>query len=123
MTAVEPSTTMIRQRSAKAAPVLQCDAEGLPFDVDSFGAAMAVLTVHHWTNLDAGMAELQRVAKRRVVLLTIDSSVLTSLWLASDYFPAISQLDAARMPSIERIEALLPDPETIAVPVPRDCQD
>ncbi len=123
VTAIEPSTTMIRQRSAGAAPVLQCGAEALPFDADSFDAAMAVLTIHHWANLDAGVAQLQRVATRRIVLLTIDSRVLTNLWLASDYFPSILELDAARMPPIEHLEGLLPDPETIVVPVPRDCQD
>ena len=54
VTAVEPSATMIAQRPAGAAPVVQASAEELPFGNDEFDAAMAVLTVHHWDDLDAG---------------------------------------------------------------------
>jgi SAM-dependent methyltransferase len=114
---------MIAQRPAKAAPVVQASAENLPFDDDRFDAAMAVLTIHHWAELDRGLAELRRVAKRRIVLLTIDSRILRSLWLTSDYFPAILEIDAGRMPSIELLERILPASQATVVPVPRDCRD
>jgi SAM-dependent methyltransferase len=42
--AVEPSAEMISQRPAGTAPVVRASAEELPFDDDSFDAAMAVLT-------------------------------------------------------------------------------
>ena len=42
---------MIAQRAAGAAPVVQASAEDLPFDDDSFDAAMAMITVHHWRDL------------------------------------------------------------------------
>jgi ubiquinone/menaquinone biosynthesis C-methylase UbiE len=54
--AVEPSAEMIARRPAGAAPAIQASAEELPFEDDSFDAAMAVLTVHHWDDLDAGLA-------------------------------------------------------------------
>src|SRR2546430_5492236 len=71
VTAVEPSIQMITQRPPGAAPVVQATAEALPFDENSFDAAMAIMTVHHWADLDAGLAEMRRVARRRVVVLTI----------------------------------------------------
>ena len=42
-------------------------AESLPLASRSFDAAMAVLTVHHWPNASAGLAELRRVSRRQVV--------------------------------------------------------
>src|SRR5262245_66337800 len=46
--AVEPSAVMRSQRPAGAAPCLAATAEGLPFKDQSFDAAMAFATVHHW---------------------------------------------------------------------------
>lgn len=51
VTAVEPSLQMIRQRGAEAARVIQGCAEELPFDDDSFDASMAILTLHHYSEL------------------------------------------------------------------------
>lgn len=70
VTAVEPSREMIARRPPGAAPAVQASAEALPFDDDSLDAAMAVLTVHHWTDVGAGLAEMRRVARGPVVLLT-----------------------------------------------------
>jgi ubiquinone/menaquinone biosynthesis C-methylase UbiE len=53
--AVEPSDAMIRQRPAGAAPCQQGVAEALPFDTKSVDAAMAILTVHHWTDIELGL--------------------------------------------------------------------
>ena len=33
---------------------------------------MAILTLHHWGDLAAGLAEMVRVARRRVVIVTFD---------------------------------------------------
>ena len=53
--AVEPSMTMIAQRSARSAAAVQATAMSLPFENDSFDAALAVLTVHHWPNKALGL--------------------------------------------------------------------
>ena len=50
MLAVEPSAVMIAQRPADAAPAVQAAAERLPAADNEFGAAMAILTVHHWSD-------------------------------------------------------------------------
>jgi SAM-dependent methyltransferase len=61
--AVEPSAVMRAQRPADAAPAIAARAESLPFDDRSVDAAMACVTIHHWSSLDAGLRELRRVAR------------------------------------------------------------
>lgn len=63
--AVEPSAVMIAQRLTRSAPPIRATAEELPLQDDSFDAALASLTVHHWHDLSAGVAEMVRVARRR----------------------------------------------------------
>src|SRR3989442_127518 len=60
--AVEPAMTMIRQRPAGSAPVVQASATDLPFRDDGFAAALAILTVHHWPDRARGLDGLGRVA-------------------------------------------------------------
>ncbi|WP_231735476.1 class I SAM-dependent methyltransferase [Novosphingobium sp. CCH12-A3] len=74
VTAVEPSIEMIRKRHANAAPAVQASADGLPFDDQSFDAAMAILTIHHWPDKAAGLQEMRRVTRGPIVLLTFDPS-------------------------------------------------
>lgn len=121
VTAVEPSAAMIRQRPPGAAPVVQASAEALPFRDDSFDAAMAVLTVHHWQDQPRGLAELRRVARGPVAILTFDPA-FRGFWLA-DYLPGLVALDEAQMPPIGSYAAAL-GPVTInPVPIPHDCLD
>jgi ubiquinone/menaquinone biosynthesis C-methylase UbiE len=58
--AVEPSAEMVRQRPPSAAPAVRASAEHLPFRDQAFDAAMAVLTIHHWPDWRAGLAEMRR---------------------------------------------------------------
>ncbi len=53
--AVEPSTVMLGQRPPGAAPAVLAQAEALPFGDRTFGAAMAVLTLHHWSDRTRGL--------------------------------------------------------------------
>jgi SAM-dependent methyltransferase len=122
VTAVEPSAEMIAQGPAGAAPVVQASAESLPFDDDSFDAAMAIITVHHWADLPVGLAEVVRVVRRRVVILTFDPVPLAGLWLG-DYFPRALEIHADAMPPIEDLARMLPNASVEPVPVPRDCED
>ena len=78
VTAVEPSAVMRAQRPAGAAPCVAAAAESLPFEDQSFDAAMAVSTVHHWPDPIAGLREMRRVA-RRVVVFTYDASEPTGV--------------------------------------------
>ena len=88
--AIEPSTTMIAQRPASAAPCVRGVAEALPFDAATFDAAMAILTVHHWTDRAAGMAEMRRVAARQVVFF-FEPAMADDAWIMH-YWPEIREL-------------------------------
>lgn len=121
VTAVEPSIAMIRQRPASAAMLVQGRAEDLPFDDQCFDAAMAVLTVHHWSGQAKGLAELRRVARGPVVILTYDPA-FRSFWLA-DYIPGLIALDEAQMPPMDAYARALGPVDIVPVPIPHDCLD
>ncbi len=121
VTALEPSAQMISQRPPGSAKAYQGSAEAMPFADDQFDAAMAVLTVHHWSNLEAGLREMRRAAKGPIVILTFDPES-RYFWLA-DYIPEIIALDQPIMPKLEVFERILGPCKVEVVPVPRDCTD
>ncbi|MGE5721522.1 MAG: class I SAM-dependent methyltransferase, partial [Sphingomonadales bacterium] len=121
VTAVEPSLEMIRQRAPNAATAIQGHAEDLPFDDDSFDASMAVLTVHHWSDREAGLREMRRVTRGPVVLLTFDPAH-RGAWL-TDYIPELVALDEAQMPGMSDYGIWLGPVTVSLVPVPHDCSD
>ena len=112
---------MIAQRPPGAAPAIQGVAEALPLEDKSVDATMGVFTMQHWDDVDRGLAEVLRVTRDRVVFLTLDLDVTAEMWLCRDYLPEIVEHDRRTFPSIERLEAVLPDPQVEAVPVPADC--
>jgi SAM-dependent methyltransferase len=119
--AVEPSPVMIEQRRADAPPVVQAVAEGLPFGDDAFDAALAILTVHHWTDPEQGLYELRRVAGRQVIF-TWDPTRLATFWFTRDYLPEAIALDEG-FTTLEPTLALLGSATVESVPVPHDCRD
>jgi SAM-dependent methyltransferase len=119
--AVEPSQVMIDQRPPGAAPAVAAGAEHLPLPDGSADAAMALLTVHHWSDVAAGIAELRRVA-RRIVILTWDQRVTERFWLSREYLPQLSSYDA-RAVTIDTLLDLLGGGEVRPLPVPHDCSD
>lgn len=123
VTSVEPSAVMRAQRPAGAAPCVGAVAESLPFPDQSFDAAMAVSTVHHWRDPVAGLREMRRVA-RRVVVLTFDAEDTLKnqrFWLTRDYLPEFAGLCAGGSSLAELAAAIGARPEP--VPVPWDCAD
>jgi hypothetical protein len=121
--AVEPSATMRAQRSPLAAPAVRGFAEELPFDDDSFDAAMATVTVHQWSDVDRGLAEMRRVSRGPVVVLTFDGDALDRFWLAA-YAPELVAAERGRYPALPRIAAAIGrNVEIIEVPIPIDCTD
>lgn len=123
VTAVEPSRVMIEQRPTVAAPVVQARAEDLPFEDDSFDAALATITVHHWGDPTAGVAEMVRVARQRVVILAFDPTLSEGHWLG-EYFPRALEIHREAMPPLaELMTALGPGAEVEAIPIPRRCKD
>lgn len=120
VTAVEPSATMIAKRGRSADSVVQASAENLPFANDSFDAAMAVLTTHHWADKVAGLREMRRVARGPVAILTFDPAHRP--WL-TDYLPQLATLDEAQMPPLDFYREHLGEVEIAPVPIPHDCSD
>ena len=120
--AVEPSDTMIRQRRAGSAPVVQAVAESLPFRDGAVASTLAVLTVHHWSDQQAGLSELCRVARERVAILSWDPSSF-GFWLTQDYFPEFVERDRLRCPAISTLASPLRNATVTPVPIPHDCVD
>jgi SAM-dependent methyltransferase len=120
VTAVEPSAVMRAQRPAGAAPCVDAAAESLPFEDQSFDAAMAFATIHHWQDPVAGLREMQRVA-RRVVVFTKDNSDPDVFWLNRDYLPEFADLLAGRpsLTELARVSGARLEP----VLIPWDCAD
>ena len=108
VTAVEPSATMRAQRPAGSARCVGAAAEQLPFADQSFDAAMAVLSDHHWPDPVAGLREMRRVA-RRVVIFQFDVAWMDRFWLVRDYLPECLPLVRWRHPTLtERAQAIGP---------------
>lgn len=121
--AVEPSAGMRAQRPPGRVPALDATAERLPFDDGSFDAVMATVTVHQWADPTAGLAELRRVARGPVVVLTFDGDALDLLWLA-EYSPELVTAERRRYPAISAIAAAIgAHTDVIEVPIPIDCVD
>jgi SAM-dependent methyltransferase len=123
VTAVEPSALMRAQRPAGAAPSVAATADSLPFEDQSFDAAMAFATVHHWPDPIAGLLEMRRVA-RRVVVFTHDSSDTgwrRRFWLTRDYLPEVAGLLVGR-PSLTELARAI-GARTEPVLIPWDCAD
>ena len=120
VTAVEPSAVMRAQRPAGAAPCVAATAESLPFEDQSFDAAMAFSTVHHWRDPIAGLREMRRVA-RRVVVFTYDASDPDRFWLTRDYLPEFADLLVGR-PSVTELASVI-GARMEPVLIPWDCAD
>lgn len=123
VTAVEPSASMRAQRPAHLPEAIDAVAEELPFDDDAFDASMSTVSLHQWSDLEAGLAEMRRVTRGPVVLLVCDPARMHDYWLA-DYILEVRDNEARRFPAIERIAGALGGRvEVEHVPVPLDCRD
>jgi SAM-dependent methyltransferase len=119
--ALEPSATMLAQRAHDSAPAVRGVAETLPFPSNSFDVALAILTVHHWSDPAAGLAELRRVAGRQVVF-TWDPVVAADFWLVRDYIPEIAEYDRGA-PTLDYVTAHLDVVDVVDLLVPAACAD
>lgn len=119
--AVEPSVVMRAQRSAGAAQCVAATAEHLPFEDQSFDAAMAFATVHHWQDPIAGLLEMQRVARHIMVFTcdTSDESWHGRFWLTRDYLPELIASPIGLASELARAIGAQMEP----VLIPWDCAD
>ncbi len=114
---------MRSQRPAGAAPCVAAAAERLPFEDQSFDAAMAFATIHHWPDPIAGLLEMRRVARRVVVFThdTTDTGWHGRFWLTRDYLPEVADLVAGRPSLTELARAIGARIEPVLIPW--DCAD
>jgi len=121
--AIEPSASMRSQRPRHLARAVEGVAEQLPYPDRYFDAGMATFTVHQWKNLQAGLAEMRRVTKGLVVILTCDPDEVERFWL-SKYAPEVLATEARRYPAMLVIKQILAGTVDIAtVPIPLNCKD
>ncbi|MDX2168977.1 MAG: methyltransferase domain-containing protein [Deltaproteobacteria bacterium] len=121
--AIDPSSAMLAQRAATAAPAVRGRAEALPLADRCVDAALAVLTLHHWSDWRAGLDEMARVSRRRVVVLSWDPDLVGALWLARDYLPEGLVVDRSQVPALAECAAHLPRATIETLPIPADCSD
>lgn len=107
---VDPSQRMMDEAKAGESSVQwkQGSAESIPFGNRFFDGAIATLTMHHWTGMEAAFAELVRVMKpqARLVVFTSTPDQMKGYWL-NEYFPVMLHDSIAQMPSQERITEAL----------------
>jgi SAM-dependent methyltransferase len=118
--AVDSSLVMIGQRSPASAPAIQAVAADLPIRSASFEVALAVLTIHHWPDVQAGLHEMRRVAQRQVVL-TFDPAAHCTHWL-TDYVPEIGEV-FRQAPPVQLVAEMLSAPDVRVVPLSHDTPD
>ena len=121
--AIEPSQIMIDQRPSGSAPALRAVAESIPLPDGYADAALAVLTIHHWSDLAAGVRELRRVARRRAVILTWDEAKMDQFWLMRDYLPEVAAAHGRLAVPLDHLVEKLGGATVEIVPVPHDCID
>jgi SAM-dependent methyltransferase len=119
VSAVEPSPTMRSRRRPGAGRCLAGVAEALPFPDSSFDAVMSVCSDWFWPDRRKGFAEMRRVARQRVLVLTLDRSVAEGFWLSQDYLPDAHDLWGPFATTLADMGGC----EILDVPVPADCRD
>ena len=121
--AIEPSAAMRAQRPPANVPAIDAVAERLPFDDDAFDAGMAMVTVHQWSDSLRGLAELRRVSRGPVLVLTFDGDALDRFWLAG-YAPELIAAERRRYPAISTVRAAVGTTSQVTeIPIPIDCVD
>lgn len=120
--AVEPSSVMVTQRPTGAAPVVRASASALPLGSGRVDAALAILTVHHWDDAAAGLAELCRIAPQRIVL-AIDFDLHATFWLLEEYLPEVGDHTRCCAPGFEEIAGAIGATTLVPLLVPRDMED
>jgi len=107
---VDPSEKMLAIAKGKSEKVnwMKGKAEDIPLANKSVEGIIGSLTIHHWTNLELGFKELNRVVNEKG-LLTIFTSTpkqMEGYWL-NHYFPKMLKDSMIQMPSFKKIESAM----------------
>jgi len=107
--AVEPSAVMRCQSLATPHPQVQWlnnYAEAIHLPDDAVDAVICLLAIHHFFDLKKAFCEMNRIAKKKVIILTFDAIAGEKFWLY-DYFPFIREYDKQVFSSLKDIISLL----------------
>lgn len=103
---VEPSTEMLDKAKAIESSIewQLGTAEDTKLESESIDGILATFTLHHWTDLNNGFAEMQRVLKPggSMVILTSEPGQTARYWLA-EYFPNMIADSVKWLPSLNNI--------------------
>jgi SAM-dependent methyltransferase len=107
---VDRSAEMLARAAAKGLEVVEADAQQLPFENESFDAAMMISMLHHVEDRGGALAEARRILRPggRLVLKGYTREDAASLWIL-DYFPSSRPWMEATHPPRAAILELLPD--------------
>jgi SAM-dependent methyltransferase len=105
---VDRSAEMLTRAAAKGLEVIEADAQRLPFEDESFDAAMMISMLHHVEDRGAALAEARRILRPggRLVLKGFAGEDAATLWIL-DYFPSSrTWMEATHPPRAEFLEQL-----------------
>lgn len=110
ITGIDSSNEMLKIASDKCKEVVWQlgSAEQIPAEDESFDGCLATLTIHHWSDLDAGFKEVNRVLKPggRMVIFTSTPNQMKGYWL-NHYFPKMLEDSMEQMPAFDNIQKAL----------------
>lgn len=107
---IEPSEVMLAEAKTQnnTTTFIQAKAEHIPLGDQLFDGAMATFTLHHWTDMQQGLTEVNRILKPRapLVMLSWTPEQILGYWLCY-YFPRMMQRSSTTTPPPEEMEAIL----------------
>jgi ubiquinone/menaquinone biosynthesis C-methylase UbiE len=107
---IDPSTEMLVKAKEKNDNINWRigTAEKTDLVCESIDGIIAVLTIHHWSDLNKGFAELNRVLKNkgRIVIFTSTPIQIKGYWL-NHYFPKMVNDSIIQMPSFEKVKSAM----------------
>ncbi|PIG92001.1 class I SAM-dependent methyltransferase [Gloeocapsopsis sp. IPPAS B-1203] len=105
--AVEPSAVMRSHATPHPRVQWLSDyAEAITLPNNAVDAVICLLAIHHFSELKKAFYEMNRIAKKKVSILTFDVIASKSFWLY-DYFPFIREYDKQVFSSLKNIISLL----------------
>ncbi len=104
---IDPSEVMLAKAAQVPSEIIwkKGTAENTGLEHESVAGILASLTIHHWTNLEAGFMEMYRVLKpfSRILIFTSSPPQMEGYWL-NHYFPRLMKASIKQMPTEEKVK-------------------
>ncbi len=110
MIGVDPSEKMLTEAriSSPNAEFVTGKAEELPINDNQYDGAVGTFTLHHWTDIQAGLNELYRVLKpsSKLIFLSFTPEQMDQYWLIH-YFPDMIKKSGRTLPELKGMQTML----------------